>query len=42
MLNSFKQPQNELAQVILSFKSAFKTVGVFSAIINLMMLVPSL
>lgn len=42
MLGSFKQPQNELAQVILSFKSAFKTVGVFSAIINLMMLIPSL
>ena len=42
MLNSFKQPQNELAQVIVSFKSAFKTVGVFSAIINLMMLIPSL
>ena len=42
MLKSFKQPQNELAQVILSFKSAFKTVGVFSAIINLMMLIPSL
>ena len=42
MLNSFKQPQNELAQVIVSFKSAFKTVGIFSAIINLMMLIPSL
>ncbi len=42
MLNSFKLPQNELAQVILSFKSAFKTVAVFSAIINLMMLIPSL
>ena len=42
MFNSFKLPQNELAQVILSFKSAFKTVAVFSAIINLMMLIPSL
>ena len=42
MLNSFKQPQNELAQVIVSFKSAFKTVGIFSAIINLMMLIPAL
>ena len=42
MLNTFKLPQNELAQVILSFKSAFKTVAIFSAIINLMMLIPSL
>ena len=42
MLNSFKQPKNELAQVIVSFKSAFKTVGIFSAIINLMMLIPAL
>jgi ATP-binding cassette, subfamily C, bacterial exporter for protease/lipase len=42
MFNRLKQPQNELLKSILSFKSAFKTVGVFSAIINLMMLVPSL
>jgi ATP-binding cassette, subfamily C, bacterial exporter for protease/lipase len=42
MLNNFKLPQGELGQAINSFKSAFKTVAVFSAIINLMMLVPSL
>jgi ATP-binding cassette, subfamily C, bacterial exporter for protease/lipase len=42
MLNNFKLPQGELAQAINSFKSAFATVAVFSAIINLMMLVPSL
>jgi ATP-binding cassette, subfamily C, bacterial exporter for protease/lipase len=42
MLNNFKLPQGELAEAINSFKSAFKTVAVFSAIINLMMLVPSL
>jgi ATP-binding cassette, subfamily C, bacterial exporter for protease/lipase len=42
MLNNFKLPQGELSQAINSFKSAFKTVAVFSAIINLMMLVPSL
>jgi ATP-binding cassette subfamily C exporter for protease/lipase len=42
MLNNFKLPQGELAQAINSFKSAFKTVAVFSAIINLMMLAPSL
>src|SRR5262245_19151081 len=35
-------PQNEIAQALVSFKSAFRTVGVFSAIINLIMLVPSL
>ncbi len=37
-----KTPQNEIAQALSSFKSTFRTVGVFSAIINLMMLVPSL
>lgn len=42
MLSNFKLPQNELAQTIAGFKSAFKTVAVFSAIINLMMLIPSL
>lgn len=42
MLNSFKLPQGELAEAINSFKSAFQTVAVFSAIINLMMLIPSL
>lgn len=35
-------PQNEIAQALTSFKSTFRTVGVFSAIINLIMLVPSL
>ena len=42
MLNNFKLPQGELAQAINGFKSAFATVAVFSAIINLMMLAPSL
>ena len=42
MLNNFKLPQGELSEAINSFKSTFKTVAVFSAIINLMMLVPSL
>ena len=42
MFNNFKRPQNEIAQVIAGYKSVFITVGVFSAIINLMMLVPSL
>ncbi|HKV01135.1 MAG TPA: ABC transporter transmembrane domain-containing protein, partial [Ktedonobacteraceae bacterium] len=37
-----KFPKTEIAQVLLSFKGAFRTVGIFSAIINLLMLVPSL
>ncbi len=35
-------PKNELALALGGCKGAFKTVGVFSAIINLMLLVPSL
>lgn len=42
MINQFKLPKNEITEVLASFKSAFRTVGVFSAIINLLMLVPSL
>jgi len=37
-----KQPPNELALVLQTFKRTFVTVGVFSAIINLLMLTPSL
>lgn len=35
-------PQNEILEVLTTYKSIFKTVGVFSAIINLIMLGPSL
>jgi len=35
-------PKHELAQVLAGYKKVFLTVGVFSAIINLLMLVPSL
>jgi ATP-binding cassette, subfamily C, bacterial exporter for protease/lipase len=35
-------PQNEIALALIEFKGAFRTVGVFSAIINMMLLVPSL
>ncbi|HYC42776.1 MAG TPA: type I secretion system permease/ATPase [Noviherbaspirillum sp.] len=42
MKPKFQLPQNEIAQALLSFKSAFRTVGIFSAIINLLMLVPSI
>lgn len=42
MLNKAKLPKNEIMDVLMSFKSVFRTVGVFSAIINLLMLAPSL
>jgi ATP-binding cassette subfamily C exporter for protease/lipase len=42
MLSKFKLPPNEITSILRSFKSAFRTVGVFSAIINLLMLAPSL
>ncbi|MEO5932077.1 MAG: type I secretion system permease/ATPase [Duganella sp.] len=35
-------PKNEIEQVLLSFKRTFYTVGAFSAIVNLLMLAPSL
>lgn len=37
-----QSPQSELAQILASFKRAFRTVGVFSAVINLLMLMPAL
>jgi ATP-binding cassette subfamily C exporter for protease/lipase len=37
-----KKPQNELTLVLQAFKRTFVTVGVFSAIVNLLLLVPSL
>lgn len=42
MFSKMKLPQNEITDVLASFKSTFRTIGVFSAIINLLMLVPSL
>lgn len=42
MLNKDKLAKNEIMNVLMSFKSVFRTVGVFSAIINLLMLAPSL
>ncbi|MDV6344854.1 type I secretion system permease/ATPase [Nitrosomonas sp. Is37] len=35
-------PYNELVEVLISFKRTFRTVGVFSAVINLLMLMPAL
>ena len=42
MISKLKLPENEIAHTLREFKGVFKTVGVFSAIINLLMLVPSL
>lgn len=42
MIQKPKIPQNEILQTLAEFKGAFKSVGVFSAIINMVMLVPSL
>lgn len=38
----FKAPQNEVAQVLASFKQAFRNIGVFSAVINMLMLMPAI
>ena len=42
MIHLLKPSKNEITQVLADFKGAFRTVGIFSAIINLMLLVPSL
>ncbi|NML61183.1 type I secretion system permease/ATPase [Massilia sp. RP-1-19] len=42
MINKFLKPKNEIEQVLATFKGTFITIGVFSAITNLLMLVPSL
>ena len=35
-------PQNEITEALLQFKRAFRSIGIFTAIINLLMLVPSI
>jgi ATP-binding cassette subfamily C exporter for protease/lipase len=42
MISKLKLPNNEIIDVLRSFKSAFRTVAVFSAVINMLMLAPSL
>ena len=42
MKNKFQIPKNEIWQALLIYKSTFRTIGIFSAIINLLMLAPSL
>lgn len=37
-----KVPQNEIMEVLASFKKAFNTIGVFSAVINALMLMPAI
>ncbi len=42
MKNKILNSKNEIMQVLVTFKSTFVTVGVFSAIINMLLLVPSI
>ncbi|MEC4722929.1 type I secretion system permease/ATPase [Noviherbaspirillum sp. CPCC 100848] len=42
MKSKLQLPNNEIAQALASFKGAFRTVGIFSAVINLIMLTPSI
>jgi ATP-binding cassette subfamily C exporter for protease/lipase len=41
-MNKFLNPKTEIGRALLSFKSTIYTVGTFSAIVNLLALVPSL
>ena len=42
MLSRLTSPTDPIGQALAGFRSAFRSVGVFSAVINLLMLVPSL
>ncbi|PCJ29482.1 MAG: type I secretion system permease/ATPase [Gammaproteobacteria bacterium] len=42
MFNKLKLPKNEIIDVLSGYKSVFITIGFFSAIINVMMLIPAL
>ena len=39
---SFQIPKNEIAQALAQYRKTFRTIGIFSAIINLLMLGPTL
>jgi ATP-binding cassette subfamily C exporter for protease/lipase len=41
-MKKFLNPQTEIGRILLSFKGTFYTVGAFSAIVNLLALVPSI
>ena len=38
----FKAPKNEVAQALSSFRKTFRNIGVFSAVINMLMLMPAI
>ena len=38
----FKAPHNEVAEVLAGFKKTFRNIGVFSAVINMLMLMPAI
>ena len=42
MFSSLKLPDNEIGRALSEFRGAFRSVGAFSAVINLLMIVPSL
>jgi ATP-binding cassette subfamily C exporter for protease/lipase len=42
MKSKFPIPKSEIVDALSMFKGAFRTVGVFSAIVNLLMLAPPL
>ena len=42
MAKKIKLPSNEIIQALLSYRRVFRTIGAFSMLINLLMLVPSL
>ncbi len=42
MKPNFKLPQSEITEILRSFKRTFRTVGAFSAVINMLMLMPAL
>ena len=42
MKSKIKKLTNEITEILIGFKSTFKTIAVFSAFINILMLVPSL
>ncbi|MGF6613070.1 ATP-binding cassette subfamily C exporter for protease/lipase [Paraburkholderia sp. WSM4175] len=41
-MKKIKLPSNEIVQALLGYRRVFRTIGVFSMLINLLMLVPSL
>ncbi|MCK9510941.1 MAG: type I secretion system permease/ATPase [Pigmentiphaga sp.] len=42
MASRFSLPRDEIVQALVSFKQAFRSVGMFSMVINMLMLVPSI